>query len=88
MKLGREAATILKKLPANDEYVGPLRQGCAKSNILATQLNQVIELRCMPDGEPATSKSLESFLLEVAKHTKEYNLLVETAKGCVRANKK
>ena len=86
--MAKEALLLLKSwAPKNDPDVAKLRAGCGKCQVFGTQLTQVHDLHCLPNGDVISDSGLRKFLLEVASHTKEFNVLVETCKGKARAQR-
>ena len=65
-----------------------MKKGHAVTTQNLAKLSHMKEFGELPDEMDATKENLDKIMMEMAKHTKEYNILVETTRGYVRAEAK
>ena len=88
-KLSKEAMTIIKgwKGSKNDETLVKLKKGHSVCGANLAKLIHMREFVELPDDLPPTKENLDKLMKEMAVHTKDYNVLVEMAKGQMKALK-
>ena len=89
-KLAKEAATLIKQWTGEkqDERFVKLKKGHCLCNQNIAKLNHMREFHELPDDLSPTKENLDKVMLEMAQHTNDYNELIETSKGFLKAKKK
>ncbi|CAE7201833.1 unnamed protein product [Symbiodinium sp. CCMP2592] len=84
-KLSKDAMIILKKWGADDDTTKNLRKYHKGSQEFIVKLDHIKQFRELPDDEALTKPNFDKFLLKVADHTEQFNVLVESSKGALKA---
>ena len=89
-KLMKEAMVMIKswKGEKDDEFLVKMKQGHAVCSQNLAKLQHMKEFEELPNNLPANRENLDDLMMGMAVHTKEYNELVETCRGRLRALKK
>eukprot|EP00913_Durusdinium_trenchii_P007378 g6937.t1 len=88
-RLGKEAMTMIKawKGDKEDERLAKLKKGHTLIQLNLAKLSHMLEFQELPDDLPPTKENLDKIMKDMAVHTQEYNELVETTRGWLKARK-
>lgn len=86
-KLAKEAMTLIKGWHGNsgDDRLVKLKKGHAVCQQNLAKLSHMKEFQELPDDLEATKANLDKIMQDMAVFTKDYNILVETSRGALRA---
>jgi hypothetical protein len=87
--LAKDGYMLIKKWTLGETAdLKGLRKGHAKCQTFVSKLQHLREFRELPDSdEPLNKSSFDRCLLEIGQFTEEYNCLVESCKGKLRASR-
>eukprot|EP00439_Symbiodinium_sp_Y106_P067276 s277_g11.t1 len=84
-KLSKDAMNLLKKWGREDDTTKNLRKYHKGSQDYMVKLEHIKQFRELPDDEELNKANFDKFLMTVAQHTEDFNVLVESSKGAMRA---
>ena len=84
-KLAKDAMTLLRKWGREDSTSKNLKKQHKQSQEFIVKLEHIKQFRELPDDEEMNKANFDKFLMQVAEHTEEFNVLVESSKGAMRA---
>ena len=84
-KLSNDAMSLLKRWSGSDDTTRSLRKHHKLSQEYLVKLKHIKEFRELPDDEELNKPNFDKFLMAIAQHTEEFNVLVESSKGAMRA---
>eukprot|EP00438_Fugacium_kawagutii_P008065 Skav236193 [mRNA] locus=scaffold1795:8678:9637:+ [translate_table: standard] len=89
-KLAKEAGLIIKQWThdKSDDRLSKLKKGHAVCNQNIAKLNHMREFHELPDDLASTKDNLDQVMVGMASHTADFNELIETTRGVLKAHKK